>query len=155
MAPHILRFEKLAAHHLRTPFDCGEMSMNQWLTTQALQQHQKGYCSVTVAVAAHEPSVVVAYYSLTPQTLEVTTLPPSLQKLQGRKLHKTTPAVLLSRLAVDVSMKQRGLGSQLLAEAIWDAKKSATRPWNALFVFGCAEPPCGCVLPKARHDSLA
>jgi GNAT superfamily N-acetyltransferase len=57
---------------------------------------------------------VVAYYTLTGHALHRD----SLSKKQANSLPAEVPAILLAKLALDVSLRGQGLGSKLLLDAL-------------------------------------
>lgn len=107
--PHVI--EPLDTRiHDRTQFDCGEPSLNSWLREFAGQATKKDGARTYVAC---EEGRVVGYYSLCTFSLEKAGAPKQLQFGPYE-----IPALLLARLAVDVSKQSDGLGSFLLLDAL-------------------------------------
>ena len=46
-----VRIERLAAHHDRQRFDCGDMALNEFLRQHAGQQQRKGFGKTYVALS--------------------------------------------------------------------------------------------------------
>ena len=107
-----LHIELLTKKHDRTRFDCGEISLNEWLQRMALQQQEKNYARTRVMIDTEAPERILGYYALLPAQIDTIHFPP------GRKLPKRLPCLLLGRLGVDRSAQGRRLGELLLADAI-------------------------------------
>jgi GNAT superfamily N-acetyltransferase len=102
----------LSGPHDREAFDCGEASLNDWLTRMAWQQQRKRYARTHVLVDDASPKRILGFHTLLAYQVDTTHFP------SDRKLPRTLPAVLLARLAVDRSQQGRGLGELLLADAV-------------------------------------
>ena len=107
-----IQIELLSGHHDRKAFDCGESSLNQWLGRMALQQQRKNYARTRVVVETQHPHRILGYYALLAHQIDTTHFP------SDRSLPQRLPAVLLARLAVDLTARGRGLGKALLFDAI-------------------------------------
>src|SRR5437764_233555 len=106
--------EPLADRHDRTTFDCGVPVLNDWLTQRAGQFERKDLARTYVAVRPGE-AAVVGYYALSSHSVRFDTLPTD----QAKGLPRLDmPVALIGRLAVDKSMQGRGLGSELLIDAL-------------------------------------
>lgn len=105
--------ESLCDRHLLEKFDCGQASLNDWLTSSARHCQRNRTASTFVWCAPGDPRVL-AYYSLAGHLVERQDLPPKL----GRGSPDQMPAVLLARLAVDTTLQGQGLGGVLLADAL-------------------------------------
>jgi GNAT superfamily N-acetyltransferase len=111
----VLRPELLDRRHDTSAFTCGEPSLDDWLRAEGLAAQQKGTARVFVVVDKGDPDLrVLAYYTLSPHVLQRE----ELSRRLGRGMPDQLPAVLLGKLAVDVSRQGSGFGSQVLAEAI-------------------------------------
>jgi GNAT superfamily N-acetyltransferase len=106
--------EPLAAHHTLEAFDCGNASMNRWLLEHARQSAGAGSARTYVVVDA-EQQRVVGYHALA--AAAVSPADATTRARRGQPKHPI-PAVLLARLAVDVSVQGRGLGAFLLRNAM-------------------------------------
>ena len=107
-----LQIELLNRGHDRKQFDCGEVSLNDWLQQMALQQQQKNYARTRVIVDSDAPERILGYYALLPAQVDTTHFPP------GRKLPRRLPCLLLGRLAVDRTAQGQQIGELLLVDAI-------------------------------------
>lgn len=106
--------EPLGPEHALESFDCGQSSLNIWLTRYGRQAGAVGSARTYVMVDA-EQERVVGYYALTAAQLEREAATP--RAIKGMPRHPI-PVVLLARLAVDVSVARRGLGAWLLRDAM-------------------------------------
>ena len=106
--------ERLAPHHERPGFDCGNAQLNDWLLTQATQQTRKDLCRAYMAVRPAQVRVL-GFYTLSASRMDHSTLPVSVAKKYSPKLE--LPSILLGRLAVDKSSQGQGLGGILLVNA--------------------------------------
>jgi GNAT superfamily N-acetyltransferase len=107
------RSRRLTAQFDISRFDCGNETLNRWLTEQALRAEQAGI-SATTAWTPHDDDRVVAYYTVAPTQLLRGELPS--RSMAGG--HSVIPGYLLGRLALDRSLHGRGVGSQLLLDAL-------------------------------------
>ena len=92
-------------------FDSGEPSLDDYLRTRALANHVEGAsrCFVTC-----RDGQVVGYYALAAASVERNAAPGRVR----RNMPDPVPVILLSRLAIDRKDQGKGLGSQLLRDAI-------------------------------------
>jgi GNAT superfamily N-acetyltransferase len=117
--------EPLSERHKKENFDCGVESLNRYLKQQASQDVRKNVASLYVAVWQESSSFCAepaGYYSLSNTGILQADIPNELQRKMPR--YPLIPAVLLGRLAVDLTHRARGLGSRLLADAFESALKS-------------------------------
>ena len=106
--------EPLGPDHIVEGFDCGQSSMNIWLTRYARQAAAVGAARTYVVVDAQQERVV-GYHALTAAQLEREAA--TARAIKGMPQYPI-PVVLLARLAVDVSVARRGLGAWLLRDAM-------------------------------------
>lgn len=99
-------------------FDCGEPSLNDYLHSRALANHIEGVsrCYVTC-----RDNRVVGFYALASAAVERTATPGRVR----RNMPDPVPVILLSRLAIDHKEQGRGLGKNLLRDAITRAVEAA------------------------------
>ena len=92
-------------------FDSGEPSLDDYLRTRALANHVEGAsrCFVTC-----RDGRVVGFYALASAAVERSAAPSRVR----RNMPDRVPVILLSRLAIDRKDQGKGLGSQLLRDAI-------------------------------------
>lgn len=114
-ADNSLSIVKLAPHHDRSAFDCGQGDLNRYLQ-QTAGQHQKKQVSRTwAAVHTAEPERILGFYTSTLAEISSEYLNPK----DAKKLPKAAlPVVRLSRLAVDQQHHGQQIGQRLLIDAI-------------------------------------
>jgi GNAT superfamily N-acetyltransferase len=106
--------ERLAKSHDRSQFSCGQPALDDWLKTRAGQFDRRDLARTFVAVAPGERRAL-GYYALASHRVRFEALPED----QAKGLPKIdVPVILLGRLAVDQSMRGKGLGSFLLLDAL-------------------------------------
>lgn len=106
------RPEPITDGHDVSGFDCGNEILNRWLRERALDNERRR--ATRTFVSARDREVVVGYYSLAVSSLHR-------EEATGRarrNMPEPLPAMLLARLAVDISAQSVGLGRQLLRDAI-------------------------------------
>ena len=107
-----VRIERLAAHHVRTDFDCGEAALNNFLRKQAGQLQRRGFGKTYVALA-DDGLMVTGFVSVSAGQVVTTQLPETL------KLPRyPAPMLRVGRLAVDARYRGAGIGQDLLAFAL-------------------------------------
>ena len=116
-----LLIERLAAHHQRGEFDCGEVQLNDFLQRQAGQLARKGFGKTYVALA-DDGLTVVGFFTLSAGQVKSSALSSHL------KLPRyPVPMLRLGRLAVDQKAQGQGLGQQLLGFALQIALEFSER----------------------------
>jgi len=113
--------------HDRKRFDCGVKALNVYLQMMANQQSIKDNTRTFVLEDEQNPQNIIGYYTLTMTTIDLNSLPSTLQK----KHHNATSGGLIARLAVDKRYKQQGFGEWLLVDALkrlLDASDSVAFP---------------------------
>ncbi|MBV8045492.1 N-acetyltransferase [Pluralibacter sp.] len=104
------------------PFDCGEASLNLFLTEHLRRQHSSKLLRAYVLRTSTPECRVLGYYTLSGSCFERASLPSKTQ--QKRIPYKNIPGVTLGRLAVDLSLQGEGWGSVLVTHAmkvVWSA----------------------------------
>jgi GNAT superfamily N-acetyltransferase len=104
----------IAKRHDRAAFDCGDADLNLYLHKYARQNHESGGAKCFVAASSSAPARILAFYTLSPASLEYSRTPALAKKGLGRY---DVPVFRLGRLAVDKSVQGRGLGGALLLRA--------------------------------------
>lgn len=100
----------LTAGHDLSAFDCGEPALNDWLRDRAL----KGESRFSRTYVVCEGRRVAAYYCISAGAVERATAPGKLR----RNAPDAIPVSVIGRLAVDRRHAGRGLGADLLADAL-------------------------------------
>jgi len=112
-----LHIGQLKKEHLRAAFDCGNLTLNDYLRRYAWQNQERHQIGTTyVAVEESQPLVVLGYHTLAMSEISCHSVP-ELSAVLKRLPYSAIPAVLLARLAVDVRFSGHGLGRKLLADA--------------------------------------
>lgn len=108
----MVRIERLAGHHQRDGFDCGEPALNDFLQRQAGQLQRRGFSKTYVALGA-DGKQVTGYVSLSAGQVQTQRLSPDL------KLPRyPAPVLRIGRLAVALAAQGQGIGQHLLAFAL-------------------------------------
>ena len=103
--------ERLGPHHDLDGFGCGVEALDRWLIDHAA--HAQSMRTAQTFVWHAGDNRVAAYFSLAAHLVVRAEVPNKV----GRGSPASIPAVLLARLALDVSLHGDGLGGELL----WDA----------------------------------
>lgn len=111
--------EKLRREHLLDSFDCGKEDLNRFLKRQAWN-NQQAHSAQTYVLA--KDLRVLGYYSLAAASVSHDEAPERVKK--GLARHPI-PVILLARLAADLSIHGKGIGSALLKDALLRAAKAA------------------------------
>jgi GNAT superfamily N-acetyltransferase len=109
VSPAARRPEPITDRHEVSGFDCGNETLNDWLRERALDNERRGATRTFVSTRGRR---VVGYYSLAVSALYR-------QEATGRvrrNMPEPIPAMLLARLAVDVTAQSGGLGKHLLRD---------------------------------------
>lgn len=105
----------LANQHDRAAFSCGEPSLDSYLQKQAKQDTRRD-AAVTYVLTVDDSAHVLGYYTLNADSVSLTDLPADVQKKLAR--YARVGASKLGRLAVDERYKGKGLGAELLYDAL-------------------------------------
>jgi len=103
--------EVLSAHHLLDDFDCGNYTLNDWLKRRALKNEASG--ASRTYVVCHK-NHVIAYYTLATGAIQCEDAPGRIR----RNMPDPIPVMVLGRLAVHLDWQRKGLGGDLLADAV-------------------------------------
>lgn len=115
-------FVPIEKKHQRDTFDCGYLILNEYLKKYARQNHNKGIAKTFVAIPTSGSLKVDGYYTVSASVIEYESLPES---YQNKMPAYPIPAALIGKLAVDNSVKGRGLGGELLVNALLRAVRVA------------------------------
>lgn len=100
----------LTAGHDVSSFDCGVQALNDWLLNRALKNESR--FSRTYVVC--EEARVIAYYCISAGAIERSGAPSKIR----RNAPDTIPISVIGRLAVSLSHSGKGLGADILADAL-------------------------------------
>ncbi|ROZ69010.1 N-acetyltransferase [Ramlibacter sp. WS9] len=117
------RIEALGKTHERAAFTCGSAALDRYLQQQARQDAEKSVAAPFV-LTTPPARQVLGYYTLSASLVNASELPNTLAKKLPR--HPQLPVTLLGRLAVDQSMKGKGIGQLLLMDALRRSLEAAT-----------------------------
>lgn len=106
------KIEKLRVDHDIASFDCGQPDLNRWLLRHALQNQLANSAQTYAGLVNGE---VIGFYSLAVGQIEFVDAPERLRK--GLARHPI-PVMLLARLAVDCKWQGKGVGRELVLDAI-------------------------------------
>ncbi|MDE3133218.1 MAG: GNAT family N-acetyltransferase [Acidobacteriota bacterium] len=122
------RTEPLSYRHNLSAFNCGVESLDSWLRTHAVRA---GRADTARTYVWAEPGslTVVAYYAIAPTQVRREDVSRSMTGGIG-----VVPGYLLARLAIDHSLQGRGLGGQLLRDALEVIVSAATQAAGRLIV---------------------
>ena len=110
--------EPLAPEHEVYAFDSGVATLDAWLKHRARRNEAEGASRTCVICAARR---VVGYYSLAARSILHTAANGKVR----RNMPDPVPVLLLGRLAVDRAWQGRGLGADLLSDAVLRALGAA------------------------------
>lgn len=103
---------RLTPVHDLSQFDCGKQPLNDWIKNHALSG--EGQFARTYVVCSG--NAVIGYYCLAMGSVERKQLPSKLKRQQGLPNH--VPVAIIGRLARDKSPEWKGLGEDLLSDAL-------------------------------------
>jgi len=112
--------ELLTSQHDLQAFDCGKLSLNNWLKQKALKAQQIGGSARTYVVCS-PANCIVGYCALATGAVRREDAPGRVRKNTPNPI----PAILLGRLAVDHQFRGQGIGSGLLKDAFMRAVVAA------------------------------
>ena len=115
-----MHIEKLQKTHPVKAFDCGVISLNQFLIRYALQNQNKDGAQTWIGLSENQRdnqagNKIVGYYSLVVSEVNYKASPSKFNK--GLARHPV-PVMLLARLAVDLNFQGKRIGQGLLLDAL-------------------------------------
>ena len=120
---HQVDGDRVKTHSTSSGAGSSDDDLNTYLQRFARQNHDAGGSKTFVAVPTDDGRRVLGYYSVSPASVACARTPAVVQRGVGRY---EVPMFRLARLAVDTSMRDHGLGRQLLLAAGWRCIRSAT-----------------------------
>ncbi len=103
--------ERLTANHLLSGFDCGTVSLNEWLIHRALKNEQTGGSRTYVVCCKNQ---VIGYYALAAGSVARAEATNRIKK----NMPDPIPALVLGRLAVNCNWQGQNIGRGLLKDAL-------------------------------------
>ncbi len=113
------KIELLTGDHDTDSFDSGDEAKDIFLRKFALQNTKGGLGRTYVAVKPEQPEKVLGYYTISSSSVKFNTLPAT--SLPRYPL----PAILIGKLATDITVQNQGLGTALLFDALRRAARVA------------------------------
>jgi GNAT superfamily N-acetyltransferase len=110
--------ERLTPDHDLTQFSCGEPSLDHWLRKRALQNEESGASRTYVVCAGAR---VAGYYALAAGSVAHAEAASRIK----RNMPDPVPVILIGRLAIDSRFQGRGIGADLLRDAVLRALQVA------------------------------
>jgi hypothetical protein len=108
--------EALTARHVLEGFDCGDAARSQWLRNHALESHRSGRSRVYVVRGLDESDQrVVGFYALATATVFNVD---EFNVDDDAVADESVPAIVLTRLGVDLSVEPEGLSRALAIDAL-------------------------------------
>jgi len=126
--PLNIHIQPISRHLDLEHFDCGVPALNDYLRKYARQNHDRNIGKTFVAV---ENGKVFGFYTAVASEVDVQTIPPTHSKHLPRY---PVPVMRIGRLAVDKHQQGRGIGEELL----WDALGKAHRLSREVGIYAVA-----------------
>lgn len=108
----------LTAAHELSDFSCGNASLDDWLRRRALANQDTG-ASRTYVLAEGER--VIGYYALAAGSVALLETPGRMR----RNMPNPIPVMVLGRFALDLRWQGRGLGADMLRDAVLRTQQAA------------------------------
>lgn len=108
-----MKFELLSKQHNRKSFDCGHPAINSYFWQMANQHAQQGISGTHLITDDND--VILGFYTLSNTSIDNV----------GKVLNgypERVPAILISRIGVDIKTQGKGISKLLLSHAINKAK---------------------------------
>ncbi|MGQ3904816.1 GNAT family N-acetyltransferase [Mixta calida] len=99
--------------HILSEFHCGEATLDEWIRNRGLKNQSLG-AARTFVVCREGSSQVVGFYSLATGSVTHAIATGGLR----RNMPDPIPIIILARLAVDMHFHGKGLGADLLHDAV-------------------------------------
>jgi GNAT superfamily N-acetyltransferase len=103
----------LNAAHVLSRFKSGSAALDDWLRNSALESEGR---TARTYVVCENTSIVVGYYCISTGSVERGVLPSKMKR--AREMPNQIPVALIGRLARDQAYAGRGLGKDLLQDAL-------------------------------------
>lgn len=111
-------FEPLGDQHNRAAFSCGVEALDQYFCGDPIRQDMSRKLAAAF-VMTHDRTAVAGFYTLSSLSIAGADLPEKLAKRLPSRL--PIPATLLGRMGIHVNWKGKGLGTDLLMDALYRA----------------------------------
>lgn len=141
------RSSRLDGGHLLDSFASGRVSIDRWLREHARRADAAGTAR-TYVWTGRDDVEVVAFFSIAPT--QVLRDEPPVRRLSGGST--VVPAYLIGRLALDASLHGRGLGTEILLDALGRIVDVADRSGGRLVVVDASDEQARAFY--LRHDFI-
>ena len=115
-------FLSIDKKYKRDHFDCGNPALDDYLKKYARQNHEGGIAKTFVAIDRSDSFNIDGFYTVSASDIEFDSLPESTRK---KIPAYPIPVILIGKLAVDKSAQGKGLGGELLVDALLRSAKIA------------------------------
>jgi len=137
----------VALQETAIPFDCGNADLNDFFRKDAIKYQNELLGKTYYFLLKEEPLVVVCAFTIANDSIKTIHIPASRKNkinraIPNEKRKKTYPAVLIARLGVNVTFKNKNIGSELV---------SFIKSW---FVEPDNKTGCRFVLVDAYNDDI-
>ena len=109
-----LKIETLTREHNREAFDCSNQDLNRYLRNTARQHIEKGISRTFVLVEESKQTEILGFFTLASCEILIEKLP----RKYAKKYPARAPTAKLARLAVQKKLQRKGLGAQMMVNAI-------------------------------------
>lgn len=127
--------------HDRKGFSCGVELLDRYLRERAASDTRKSVSVCYVLAADDNPGVVIGYHTLSSASIQLTRLPPELQRQLPR--YPDIPATLIGRLAVNAAHKGQHFGERLLLDALHRAYEARDAIGSAVVLVDAKDESAG------------
>ena len=110
----MLKIEELSQKHDRVKFDCGVQELNRYLKNIARQHLVKGISRTFVLIEEKQPEAILGFFTLAFCEIHAEVLPRKFAK----KYPPRVPAAKLARLTVSKNHQRKGLGKNMMVNAL-------------------------------------
>jgi GNAT superfamily N-acetyltransferase len=125
----------ISESHILTHFESGETVLDEWLQRRALKNLQSG-ASRTYVICSKVSLNVVGFFSLSMGQILASDVVGSMR----RNMPTNIPAVVLGRLAIDITWQGKGVGRALLAEVMRRALRASDEVAARLLIVHAISP---------------
>ena len=95
-------------------FDCGEISLNNYLRFYALKNDKSQISKTVIAFDPANPKCILGYYTISSAQITYNEYPES---LRGKIPRYPVPAMRIGKLASSITTRGQGIGAALLKDA--------------------------------------
>jgi GNAT superfamily N-acetyltransferase len=141
--------EPLSSFHQVAEFISGEAVLDDWLKQRSLKNQATG-AARTFVVCKKDTKQVAGFYSLATGSVNHTEATGNLR----RNMPDPIPVIILARLAVDVSFRGKGLGADLLHDAVLRCFRVAENIGRAIILPCLKKPKTSIFIMVSNHHNV-